>query len=253
MKNSENQFGEAFAEHWDELIDWKSRVATFEFIHSILKVNKVSQVLDVATGTGFDSINLIKKGFNVYSMDGSIEMLKVAQNNAEKNNVKLNLIHSFWGSFNFKNINNEIIPDRYDAIICIGNSLACETSEEKRMEAIKEWSKLLKKGGILIIDHRNYDNILGKKPNNLKSVYYHGDNVNIIAESIEKDMTSFKYEFEDGANFNLKMYPITKSKMFEYISLGNFEHVDSYGDNIMIDSQRNSEEINFYQHIFRKV
>jgi SAM-dependent methyltransferase len=251
--NQKNQFGQAFAEHWDSLIDWKSRIKTFEFICSILINNKARYVLDVATGTGFDSINLVINGFNVYSMDGSIEMLEVAENNARKNNVKLNLVHSTWGNFSYKDIYNQDIPEKYDAIICLGNSLACEINEENRINAIREWSNLLNNNGILVIDHRNYDNILEKKTNKLKSVYYHGSNVDIIAESVEKDMTSFKYVFEDGSKFNLKMYPITKNKMFEYMESGNFRHEATYGDNLIIDSKINLEEINFYQHVFRKV
>ena len=49
-------------------------------ITNILKEKNCSKILDVATGTGFHSLNLIRDGFNVVSIDGSINMLDIAKN-----------------------------------------------------------------------------------------------------------------------------------------------------------------------------
>lgn len=45
-----------------------------------------------------------------------------------------------------------------------------DQSEHKR--AIKNFEKCLKPGGILLIDHRNYDNILETGATPAKSIYY---------------------------------------------------------------------------------
>ena len=64
----------------------------------------------------------------------------------------------------------------FDAVICLGNSFAHlpdfqgDLSNQKL--AIENFKDMLKPGGVLFIDHRNYDAILdtGKAPS--KNLYY---------------------------------------------------------------------------------
>ena len=64
----------------------------------------------------------------------------------------------------------------YDCAICIGNSFAhlpdFEGNLANQKLAMKNFYDMLKPGGILIIDHRNYDAILdtGRAP--VKNIYY---------------------------------------------------------------------------------
>ena len=69
------------------------------------------------------------------------------------------------------------VPEEgYDAIICMGNSFAhlpdYHGDNRDHVAALKQFHNLLKAGGILIIDHRNYDYILdhGKAPSH--NIYY---------------------------------------------------------------------------------
>ena len=54
--------------------------------------------------------------------------------------------------------------DRFDAIICLGNSFPGLTFEDSALtpqkKALNNFNSLLRPGGVLLIDHRNYDNIL---------------------------------------------------------------------------------------------
>ena len=64
----------------------------------------------------------------------------------------------------------------FDAIICMGNSFAHlpdfagENQDQKK--AIDNFHKLLKPGGIMVIDHRNYDFILQHGYAPKKNIYY---------------------------------------------------------------------------------
>ena len=71
----------------------------------------------------------------------------------------------------------EHLPEEgYDAILCMGNSFAhlpdYYGDHRDHIVAIKQFYNLLKPGGILLIDHRNYDYILdyGKAPPH--NIYY---------------------------------------------------------------------------------
>ena len=60
------EYVHSFVRKWDELIDWDARAASEgDFFINILKERGVERVLDVATGTGFHSVRLLKAGFDV--------------------------------------------------------------------------------------------------------------------------------------------------------------------------------------------
>jgi len=64
----------------------------------------------------------------------------------------------------------------FDAVLCLGNSFAhlpdFEGSLLNQRLSLRNFKELLKPGGILVIDHRNYDEILtsGQVPS--KNIYY---------------------------------------------------------------------------------
>ena len=66
--------------------------------------------------------------------------------------------------------------DGFDALICMGNSFAhlpdFDGNQSGHFTAIQNFYNMLRPGGILIIDHRNYDHIVsgGKAP--MKNIYY---------------------------------------------------------------------------------
>jgi len=64
----------------------------------------------------------------------------------------------------------------FDAILCMGNSFAhlpdVHGDQREHKRAIANFHSMLKPGGVLVIDHRNYDHILddGNAPKN--NIYY---------------------------------------------------------------------------------
>ena len=75
----------------------------------------------------------------------------------------------------------------FDAVICLGNSFAhlpdFEGNLAKQKLAISNFMHMLKPGGILLIDHRNYDSILDKGSVPAKNVYY---NVSMMSSVSKK-------------------------------------------------------------------
>ena len=62
--------------------------------------------------------------------------------------------------------------DGFDAIICMGNSFAHLHDIESQYKAIQNFYDFLRPGGILIIDHRNYEYILAGGIPPMKNIYY---------------------------------------------------------------------------------
>ena len=58
------------------MIDWDARAESEgQFFVEVLKGRGKEKILDVATGTGFHSVQLLRNGFDVTSADGNAEML----------------------------------------------------------------------------------------------------------------------------------------------------------------------------------
>src|SRR5699024_1994603 len=75
----QHEYVHNFVERWDEYIDWDGRAASEgNFFIDLLKKYGCRSVIDAATGTGFHSVQLLKAGFEVASIDGSPQMLAKA-------------------------------------------------------------------------------------------------------------------------------------------------------------------------------
>jgi len=66
--------------------------------------------------------------------------------------------------------------EQFDAVMCLGNSFAHLPDFEgdllNQRRALRNFKALLKPGGILVIDHRNYDEILTSGQVPAKNIYY---------------------------------------------------------------------------------
>ena len=143
----QQEYVESFVEKWDDLIDWESRAESEgQFFIDILRERGKHKVLDVATGTGFNSVQLLKAGFDVTSVDGSAEMLSKAFENARDHGFVMQTVHADWRWL------NKDVHGKFDAIICLGNSFTHLFEEKDRRRALAEFYAALKHDGILILD-----------------------------------------------------------------------------------------------------
>ncbi len=93
------EYVRSFVQKWDELIDWDARARSEgAFLIDLLRRLGKHKVLDVATGTGFHSVQLLKAGFEVTSADGNAAMLSMAFENAREHGYILRTVHADWRS-----------------------------------------------------------------------------------------------------------------------------------------------------------
>ncbi len=240
----QEQYVQSFVEKWDELIDWEARAeGEGQFFIDILKARGKEKILDVATGTGFHSIQLLKAGFDVTSADGNAEMLSKAFENARDRNMVLHTAHADWRWL------NKDIHGKYDAIICLGNSFTHLFDEQDRRRALAEFYAALRWDGILIIDQRNYDGILDNGFSSKHKYYYCGDKVSAEPESIDEKLARFRYSFPDGSQYHLNLFPLRKAYMRKLISEVGFQRTKTYGD---FQETYQENEPDFFVHVAEK-
>jgi len=238
------EYIESFVDRWDQLIDWDARAESEgHFFIDKLRERGAKRILDVATGTGFHSVRLLKAGFEVVSADGSPMMLAKAFENARRRDILLQTVHADWRWL------NRNVHEKFDAIICLGNSFTHLFSDNDRRKTLAEFYAALKHDGILILDQRNYDEILDSGFSSKHTYYYCGDNVKAEPEHVDEGLARFRYEFPDKSVFHLNMYPLRKNYVRTLMQEVGFQYVETYGD---FKETYHKDEPDFFIHVADK-
>jgi glycine/sarcosine N-methyltransferase len=238
------EYVHSFVDLWDQLIDWDGRAhAEGDFFIRVLKEHGAKKVLDVATGTGFHSVRLLREGFDVTSADGNPTMLAKAFDNARHRDCLLRTAHADWRWL------NRDIHDYYDAVICLGNSFTHLHDENDRRKALAEFYATLRHDGILILDQRNYDALLDHKVEPTHNYYYCGENVRATPEHVDESLARFRYEFPGEKVFHLNMYPLRKRYVRRLLCEVGFQKITTYGD--FQETYREGEP-DFFIHVAEK-
>lgn len=238
------EYVKGFVYKWDELIDWNARATSEgDFFIRLLKERGVKRVLDVATGTGFHSIRLLRAGFDVTSADGSPEMLAKAFENARRFGYIMRTVRADWRWL------SRDIHEKFDAVICLGNSLTHLFSEEDRRKALAEFYAALHHDGILVLDQRNYDGILDHGFSSKHIYYYCGENVRAEPEYVDAGLARFRYTFPDQSVYHLNMFPLRKEYTRKLMLEVGFQQVKTYGD---FEETYRTEDPDFFIHVAEK-
>lgn len=239
-----DEYAKSFVEKWDELIDWSARAkAESGFFIELLRAHGARKVLDAATGTGFHSVQLLKAGFEVTSLDGSPTMLAKAFENAMDHGHVLRTVRADWRWL------NRDVHDLYDAVICLGNSFTHLHTENDRRKTLAEYYATLRHDGVLILDQRNYDALLDKQIEPSHQYYYCGENVTATPEHVDESLARFRYQFSDGEVYHLNMFPLRRNYVRRLMQEVGFQKVTTYGD---FQETYRDKEPDFFIHVAEK-
>jgi len=115
------------------------------FLDELFRINEVKSVIDLACGTGAQSIGLARKGYIVTASDLSSEMLAMAAQKAGKK-AKIKFIQADM---------RDKLNGNFDAALCIFNAIGHLTSAECR-SFFKLVHNHLNPNGIFVFDILNF-------------------------------------------------------------------------------------------------
>lgn len=245
----ENYNSKNLVEMWGDLIDWKKRrEGENGFLVNQLSKYNAKKIFDAALGDGCDSIYLIKEGFDVTSNEIDKVFLAKAIENSKIENVELKTTALDW-----RMLDNNIPESSFDTVIILGNSLTYLFSEDSRIEALAQFKKILKKGGLLIIDERNYQSIFDNRENILRGKFqYSGKYVycgtKVHGRPIEISNDAVKFEYTDDRNRKkayLTMYPFKRGELKRLLEKTGFRKIEQYSD-YKLGENSNAD---FYQYV----
>jgi len=251
--------------------DQKNRTEKYKnFLIGLLKRKNVKTVLDAACGTGVDSVMLVEEGFKVTSTDASDKMLKDAY--ASRWERRKEKMFDEWviGEANWLTLDQQVSvpPGGYDALVVMGNSFAhlpdSHGDQRDQRKCIENFSKLVKPGGIFVIDHRNYDYILEKGHAPKNNIYYNSNHIKDIKTSImyvnqTANQITLDYFMDvedeeaktDETHFRLSYYPHTVREFSSLLrsAFGTRSKHTVYAD---FKSMAEEPEPSFYIHVVEK-
>ncbi|KAG6799917.1 glycine N-methyltransferase [Apis mellifera caucasica] len=264
------------AKVWEVFIgDKKQRTQNYrDFLVGLLRNKGCKRILDVACGTGVDSVMLLEEGFEVVSVDASDKMLKYALKARWERRKEQAFDNWVIEEANWLTLPKDIhylLRDGFDAVICLGNSFAHMPDtfgdQREQRQALLNFERCVKPGGLLLIDHRNYDFIIetGNIPS--KCIYYNSQHMIDIKASVlfvsgkpaivtlDYIITMNEGEEEDEqkqiSEFRLSYYPHKLSVFTEILD----EAFHYRAKHTIYGDFKNLEEIKnagFYIHVMEK-
>jgi SAM-dependent methyltransferase len=140
---SEAEFDE-LAEVYEAMIDWPRRLATESpFFRGVFESCGARRVADVACGTGRHAAMFHSWGLEVEGSDLSAEMIRRArQEHGEPAGLS-------WAVRGF----DEPVgpPGSFDAVVCVGNSLALAADREAAVQALRQMLGATRPGGVVVV------------------------------------------------------------------------------------------------------
>lgn len=230
-----NYNSKVLVEMWKDFIDWeKRRKGEGGFLLKSLRKYNCRKIFDACLGDGADTIHLLKNGLDVTSNDLDELFIKKARSNAKEHGVKLKITNFDW-----RNVGKHLEKNSFDAVTCLGNSLTYLFTKTDQLKALKNFSAIIKKGGVLIIDERNYQYFLDNKEKILhqgKFKYsgryvYTGDKVH--GKPIEITNNKVKMEYTDERNGKrgyLTLYPFKRQELLNLLRKTGFAKIEQFSD-----------------------
>ncbi len=225
------EFYQDIADRYDEMTRFRQRLSSeTRVMQRWLDRYGFRTVLDAACGTGLHAIILAKLGLRVTGADISEAMLARAREHAEESGVSVRWVQSPMQELK-KNID-----EKFDAVLCLGNSLPHLLQKKDLYDALNNFAALLKPGGRVAIQLLNYQRILSQKQR-IVGVNRFGDREYIRFYDFGQDKIHFNiltiHWNGDKNTFSLHttlLYPYRKDELKQAMFKSGFKSIEFFGD-----------------------
>lgn len=235
------------AEYYDVLMDDIDYNDWCSFIEKILNIYdcKPHNILDTACGTGNITIPMALKGYNLWGVDISEEMLAVAENKAR--NKKLNI------KFIKQNMTDLALTKSFDSVLCMCDGVNYIIEEEALLKYFKIVNNMINTSGVFVFDISSsykLTNILGDN-----TLFQEKDDFCYVWENSfdeEEELLEMHLNFfipQHGLYKRMEEYHVQRAYSEEHLvqllSKAGFHNIRSFGDMKLEKPNSESERIFF--------
>jgi SAM-dependent methyltransferase len=175
-------FGKEYASAYDILYQEKDYNAECDLIEKIIheySITPVKTILDLGCGTGNHALRFAERGYKVYGVDRSDEMLSIARRKSQEKQLSCEFFQSDIREFR--------VSKKFDVVIMMFAVLGYHLENEDVLRALQTVSEHLNPGGLFICDVWYGPAVLSQKPGERVKVIEDGDRKIIRVSSGELD------------------------------------------------------------------
>ena len=137
-------------EWYDRAINWSKRLKReVPVLAEVLGPPGKGGVIDAGCGPGRQACALAERGYRVVGIDNSAEMIELARRRAQ------DITDCRFEAVPFAEM-AATLGGGFDGVYCIGNSLAAAETAEAGREAVAQFGKCLRPGGVLLAQVLNF-------------------------------------------------------------------------------------------------
>lgn len=224
-----NSFYTDFAPYYDKLVSYENR-KEFEgqFWKDLLKKYKISDAHDCACGTGHHVMLFNEMGIRCSGADISEDMIRKTNENCQMRGIEPKLFQA-----DFRDIKSTLNKP-VDLIVNLGNSLAYLRDGADIIGHLKGSYARLTQNGIMVIETRNFDYLLIKKPRfiplSLRDNYGFIYVLDYLKEKIRFNIIYLNLENKNFQTFQTEYFPLKYESLINFINQSGFRIGDKYAD-----------------------
>jgi SAM-dependent methyltransferase len=140
----------------DELLTPAGSAAVF--VPLLEDLDRSARILDCAAGTGQLAVGLAAMGFSVTATDASPAMIERTRALAAAHHVEITSLTCSWEELPGQHF------EQFDAVLCVGNSLAHASGRAGRQAALPAMAGALLDHGLFIVTSRNWEQVRRRGP-----------------------------------------------------------------------------------------
>jgi glycine/sarcosine N-methyltransferase len=229
-------FYDTLAPDYDDMTGFQKRfVHERPFFRLLVDRYGIKNAIDAGSGSGFHSLLLANLGVQVTAIDVSPEMIRLLKGHAKEMGLTVRAIESSFLSL------PSVVHKKFDALFCMGNSLAHVLTRGELSDTLKSFAQVLKPGGILFMQNLNYDRILAhresiqsvKEANGVTYVRYYeykAETIQFHILKLKRKNTDIHHELN-----SVELRPIVEHELLELLSGAGFGDVKTFGGIAMED------------------
>ncbi len=255
------EYSEALEGDWAVPLLYIAASPEFRAKHQIPFIQKIapvgSRVFDSCLGQGSSAIALQDAGYQVVANEYETALRNTAlasmwdrftDENDPDDPKRIKVYAYDWRELSQKNVGT------FDAVTCLGNSLTYLMGNNDELESLKCFKEILKPGGKLLIDQRNYDAILeGRNPQ--AGLVYDYTKYAVTFPWIAKDKTAVILKAEAHktpiVGF-LLLYPFHGTELEDMVAEVFGKRPDVYYDHIPQEQAGRREDAEFITYVASK-
>jgi SAM-dependent methyltransferase len=227
-----SDFYDRLAADYDEMTGFEKRfVKESPFFRLIVQKHAIASALDAGCGTGFHALLLSQLGLRVTAADVSNEMLARLKRHASSMHLGVRALASPFSEL-AKNLEGP-----FDAVFCLGNTLAHLLEAEDIQSALENFHALLRPDGVLYLQLLNYERILSTRER-LQSVKRSGGTTYVRFYDFEDQTHTLMFNLlklrdtDSGPApelISVRLNPITRTQLHHALHEARFKNVNDFG------------------------